>query len=168
MKFLFLILIAIAIVAGGYIYLKNSERPVEPQPSENQVVELEPEPLSIPEPEVVLPEPSSEPILPKVDFALRAADAYTTLTDKQGRKIQAKVLSVTGDQIKLRRDDGLETSIPLSMLSETDIAYCEYLRDNASQVAEIPSAAKSTPQGSLDPRVMEAQGGIDWDAIFGE
>jgi hypothetical protein len=103
-----------------------------------------------------------------VDFALRAADAYTTLTDKQERKIQAKVLSVTGDQIKLRRDDGLETSIPLSMLSEADIAYCEYLRDNASQVAEIPSAAKSTPQGSLDPTVMEAQGGIDWDAIFGE
>lgn len=166
MKSLLIILIAIAIAAGGFIYYKG-QNPTEPQPNETVVVDEAPQPLSQPEPEVIAPDPMPAPVIAGVDFAQRAAGPFTTLTDKQGREIQAKVLSVTDDQIKLRRKDGLETTIPLSMLSEDDIAFCEYLRQQLPQIAEIPLPAKTMPQVTPDSKALEAQGGIDWDAIFG-
>lgn len=165
---LILILILMGIAAGGYFYYTNSQSqsPAEPQPVDNQAIEVTPEPT--PEPEIVVPESIPEPVLPEITHAQRAAEAFTTLTDKQGREIKAKVLAVADEHIKLRREDGLETSIPLSMLSEADIAYCEYLRENIPQLAEVPTPASIKPQSNLAPKALEAQGGIDWDAIFGE
>lgn len=169
MKSLVLVLLGIAIAVGAFVIYErqNSE---EPQPVAAPIVDQQtaPEPLPQPEVEEVEPVNVPEPPAPAVDFAARAAEPFTILTDKQGREIQAKILSVIGDQIKLRRNDGLETSIPISMLSEADIEFCEYMRENIPQVAEMPTPVTTTPQGSLDPKVLEAQGGIDWDAIFGE
>ena len=166
MKNFVLILILLGIAAGGYFYYTNSQSPAEPQPVDNQAIEVAPEPT--PEPEVVVPEPIPEPALPEITHEQRAAEAFTTLTDKQGREIKAKVLAVADEHIKLRREDGLETSIPISMLSEADIAFCEYLREKIPQLAEVPTPASIKPQSNLDPKALEAQGGIDWDAIFGE
>lgn len=169
MKSLVLVLIGIAIAVGAFVIYER-QNAEEPQPAAAPIVDQQttPEPLPQPEVEEVAPVSIPEAPAPVVDYAQRAAEPFTILTDKQGREIQAKILSVTGDQIKLRRNDGLETTIPISMLSEADIAFCEYMRENIPQVAEIPTPAKTTPQGSLDPKVLEAQGGIDWDAIFGE
>ncbi|MDF3055831.1 MAG: hypothetical protein K0R17_46 [Rariglobus sp.] len=47
------------------------------------------------------------------------ADPFT-LTDKQGRSIKADVLSVSGDQVKIKRDDGQVFALPLASLSEDD------------------------------------------------
>ncbi len=43
-----------------------------------------------------------------------------TLTDKQGRSIKADVISVSGDKVKIKRDDGQTFDLPLSNLSEAD------------------------------------------------
>jgi len=43
-----------------------------------------------------------------------------TLTDKQGRSIKAEVVSVSGDQVRIKRDDGQTFDLPLSTLSEAD------------------------------------------------
>ena len=45
-----------------------------------------------------------------------------TLTDKQGRSLKANVLAVTGDQVKIKRDDGQVFNLPLASLSEADQA----------------------------------------------
>jgi len=43
-----------------------------------------------------------------------------TLTDKQGRSITADVLSVNGDKVKIKRDDGQTFELALATLSEAD------------------------------------------------
>lgn len=79
--------------------------------------------------------------------AARAEQSLQTLTDTQGRTIQAKVLKVVGDQVTIRRQDGLEATIPLSTLNSEDIEFCKFIREN------------STPEPEPS--------NIDWDAIFG-
>lgn len=60
-----------------------------------------------------------------------------TLTDKQGRSIKADVLSVTGNQVKIKRDDGQTFDLSLSALSDGD------------QEKLKAWAAKSLPPGAL-------------------
>lgn len=43
-----------------------------------------------------------------------------TLTDKQGRSITADVLSLEGDKVKIKRDDGQVFEVSLATLSEKD------------------------------------------------
>ena len=43
-----------------------------------------------------------------------------TLTDKQGRSLKAEVLSVDGDSVSIRREDGQTFSLSLSSLSDDD------------------------------------------------
>ncbi len=50
--------------------------------------------------------------------ALRAE--VRTLTDKQGRSIKADVIAVTGEQVKIKREDGQVFNLPLASLSEDD------------------------------------------------
>ena len=84
-------------------------------------------------------------------FAERAKQTYQTLTDAQGRTIQASIVKVMDSEVKIRRSDGLETVIPLNMLSEEDIAFCNYLR-NQTKEEEVKAPAKTD--------------GFDWDAYF--
>lgn len=90
-------------------------------------------------------------------MALRAAKKIQTLTDKQGRAIQAEILAVTLTDVTIRRADGLETTFALSRLTDEDAAFCEYLRANPSLL--------QTPAVEAEPETMEE---IDWDAIFGD
>jgi hypothetical protein len=91
------------------------------------------------------PEPGED------DFATRAAKTVHTLTDTQGRSIQASIVQVMESEVKIRRNDGLETTIPLNMLSEEDVAFCNYLRE---QQAPEPVQTPDTSEG------------FDWDAYF--
>lgn len=86
------------------------------------------------------------------DFAARAAKPTQTLTDTQGRTIQASILNVTATEVKIRRADGLETSIPLSMLSSQDVAFCNYLREQNKTQNEV--------KPTTDPDAF------DWDSYF--
>jgi hypothetical protein len=62
-----------------------------------------------------------------------------TLTDKQGRSIKADVISVSGDKVKIRRDDGLTFELDLSNLADADQ---NRLKEWAAKEAEkIPEGA---------------------------
>ncbi|MFA6960894.1 MAG: hypothetical protein WC205_09105 [Opitutaceae bacterium] len=52
--------------------------------------------------------------------AARLQADVQTLTDKQGRSLKADVLSVSGDQVKIKRDDGQTFNLSLSTLTEDD------------------------------------------------
>jgi len=43
-----------------------------------------------------------------------------TLTDKQGRSLKAEVISVSGDQVRIKRDDGQTFNLSLANLSDDD------------------------------------------------
>ena len=134
-------------------------------PSSVQVAEEPPAPAPAPAPTVAPEANAAAPVAatePKVEpaatadsgadnYAERAAKTVHTLTDTQGRTINAKIVEVLDTQVKIRRTDGLETTIPLNMLREEDVAFCNYLREQ--QEAE----AAKTPDTS---------DGFDWDAYF--
>lgn len=69
-----------------------------------------------------------------------AAETFT-LTDKQGRSIQADVLSVDGDKAKIKRTDGQVFTLDLSLLENDDQ---KKLREWAAR-----EAAKPLPPGAL-------------------
>ena len=64
-----------------------------------------------------------------------------TLTDKQGRSIKADVISVTGDQVKIKRDDGQIFNLSLANLTDDDQ---KQLKEWAAK-----EASKSLPPGAL-------------------
>ncbi len=102
----------------------------------------------------VEPEPQAEPTpstspAPKVDHAARAKLPTQTLTDLQGRQLQAKILSVSDGQVSIRRTaDGLDVTFPINLLCAEDAAFCTYL-----EAQKKPEPLK--------------EGEIDWDMIFG-
>lgn len=116
---------------------------------------FEPEPM--PTDEAPEPEPEEEtetasaPAPSESDFAERAAKSTQTLTDTQGRSIEASIVKVLDTEVKIRRSDGLETTIPLNMLSEEDVAFCNYLREQQKE-EEVPAPDTSD--------------GFDWDSYF--
>lgn len=70
------------------------------------------------------------------------ANAETfTLTDKQGRSLTADVLSVAGDQVKIKRDDGQIFTLSMATLSPPDQ---KKLKDWAAE-----EMSKPLPPGSL-------------------
>ena len=119
----------------------------QPQPATSFPVAGTPTPAPAP---VAVETPSAE----NAAFAARAAQPMQTLTDTQGRTIQANIVQVTASDVKIRRSDGLETTIPLTMLSADDIAFCNYIREQ--QVAK--------PQTSPSPAIKADD--FDWDAYF--
>jgi outer membrane protein assembly factor BamB len=52
-----------------------------------------------------------------------AGDDFRTLTDSQGRKVEAKVLEVRGDRVTILRRDGREFTASVATFSEADQAY---------------------------------------------
>lgn len=73
-------------------------------------------------------------------LALSAAHAEVrTLTDSQGRTIKADVVSVDGDKVVIKREDGQSFTIPLSSLSKDDqVSLKEWA---LKQTAMIPPSA---------------------------
>ncbi|MEO0796703.1 MAG: hypothetical protein AAFX93_16160 [Verrucomicrobiota bacterium] len=117
-----------------------------------------PEPTAIEEPVAIEPTPIA--VAPSADpgskFTERAMQKTFTLTNKQGVSIRAAILSISNDTVKLRREDGLETSIKIDILKDEDQEFCHYLRDNML----VPQ-----PPITADGRPPKADG-IDWGKIF--
>ncbi|PXA03991.1 hypothetical protein DDZ13_08060 [Coraliomargarita sinensis] len=128
----------------------ESSEPVEPVEVTTTEVPAEPEPEV--EPETPASTTTATSTTSEADFEERAASTTQTLTDTQGRTIQATIVKVLDAEVKIRRSDGLETTIPLNMLSEEDVAFCNYLREQQEEVEEV-----TTPDTS---------DGFDWDAYF--
>ena len=74
-----------------------------------------------------------------------------TLTDKQGRSINAEVVALTGDQLKITREDGQTFNLSLASLSEDD-------QKKLKSWAE-KEAAKTLPPGSI--KVEMSRGKFD-------
>lgn len=96
-------------------------------------------------------ETASAPAPSESDFAERAAKSTQTLTNTKGQSIEATIVEVLDTEVKIRRSDGLETSIPLNTLSEDDVAFCNYLREQQKE-EEVPAPDTSD--------------GFDWDSYF--
>lgn len=124
--------------------------PVAPAPTFEDPAPVAPAPAPVATQPLAVastPEPSPE----ESAMAARAAQTIQTLTDTQGRTIQAEIVEVMASNVKIRRTDGLETTIPLNMLSEKDVVFCNYLREQAKE-EEVASPTNNE--------------GFDWDAYF--
>ncbi|MET0261522.1 MAG: hypothetical protein ABW223_01400, partial [Rariglobus sp.] len=62
---------------------------------------------------------SSAVLFTLILFTEVQADVFT-LTDKQGRSLKAEVLSVSNDQVKIKRNDGQTFNLPLATLAPED------------------------------------------------
>lgn len=77
--------------------------------------------------------------------------AERTLSDATGRKLEATVLSESGDKIKVRRkSDGKEFEIPMSNLSRFDRLWLENLRKPA--VSPLMDKPKEEPRPTPPPQ----------------
>jgi hypothetical protein len=72
-----------------------------------------------------------------------AAHAETrTLTDTQGRKIEADVIAVEGDQVKIRRADGQMFNLPMERLVDADQkALRAWAKAEAAKPQPLPPGA---------------------------
>lgn len=91
------------------------------------------------------------PILALLPPLLRAE--MRTLTDKQGRTLQADVIAVSGDQVEIRRADGQLFKLPLANLSDADQQALK------KWAADQPTKPAPLPPGALD--VQMARGMFD-------
>jgi len=91
-----------------------------------------------------------------VCIALTALGEMRTWTDVSGKHtIEAELVSLAGDKVKLRREDGQEITLPLARLSEDDRAYLKLLAATRSPAATRSSAAKSN--AAAKPAASESE-----------
>lgn len=126
--------------------------PVETEPEAEPEAEPEPEPEPEPEAEPTPSEETTTPAATEKSLAERAASTMQTLTDTQGRTIEASIVKVTDTGVRVRMNNGRETTISLDLLSEEDVAFCNYLREQQKKEQEAK------------PPVDED--GFDWDSYF--
>lgn len=117
----------------------------EPEPAPEPIVQppqQDTQTLQVPHPEPVKPsdtttesEPVTKPIsiqsdtsnLPAIER--RALQEWYTFSDKQGRTLEAQVISIDKDTMRIRRrSDDQIISFPISILSEEDRTFAIYLR----------------------------------------
>ncbi|MGB0744707.1 MAG: hypothetical protein ACPGSB_09285 [Opitutales bacterium] len=107
--------------------------------------------ISAPVAPVVNAEPVSTPAATTADFATRAAQTTHTLTDKEGKSIEVTIMEVLENEVKIRMSNGMVTTVQFSLLSDEDVAFCNYLREEAKKNEVIK------PDNS---------DGFDWDEYF--
>lgn len=79
-------------------------------------------------------------------FTAHGEDVFRTWTSADGRKLEAALVGVEGDQVKLKLRTGAVSAVPLSRLSAEDQAFA---KQNAAPAAGIPAPAGAGP--SLTP-----------------
>ena len=85
---------------------------------------------------------------------------FRTFTDTKGRQMEAKITRVSGDDIHIKRKDGMETRVKLSVFSETDQEYVkQWAYDNLleSGVFDVRFSTKRSEKNEY------TQGGIIYD-----
>jgi hypothetical protein len=79
------------------------------------------------------------------------ADART-FTDAQGRKLEAEVVAVQQGQVRIRRADGQEFTLPVTTFSAADQAFLQQWKPPA---APAGAAAKPDPAAAKDAKAEE-------------
>ncbi len=96
-----------------------------------------------------------------------ATNAYRTFTDQRGRRIEARVLHIRGDQVTIQRRDGREFTVPITTFSQAD-------QDFLRQPAEPKKGPASGKTAASEPAGLAVQypqdEGLERDAqvIFAE
>ena len=169
------ILIGGCIAAAVAFYLLNpdffstAEKPAppkevreEPPPPPEEEIGEEPEAEPEPEPEPEIREDSAERLARQIETIREPV----TLTNQQGTEIKALLLDLNGEQLSIRRADGLEASFSLSLLTEESrdfvlahreaILYLKREREEAAreqarrlaasgQIRSLPQFPQATP-----------------------
>ncbi|MEZ5430720.1 MAG: hypothetical protein R3F31_05970 [Verrucomicrobiales bacterium] len=86
-----------------------------------------------------------------------------TFTNQAGKSMEADVVSVSGDNVKLKRADGKEYQLPLATLSEADQAFLKGWKpdvpgDKPDPVPETPTDPDLKP-GGLQAGLQRPRGG---------
>lgn len=84
-----------------------------------------------------------------VIFPALAAQART-FTNRDGKTLEAEVLAVEAGQVKLKRDDGREFSIPVASLSDGDQAYLKAWKPENDGATDAPMK-EAVPSAAEDP-----------------
>lgn len=79
-------------------------------------------------------------------LGLTQISSARTFTDVQGRKLEAEIVSVEANSVRIRRADGQVFSLPLSTLSAEDNAYIQKWK-----AAAPPAAPVVKPTAPLSP-----------------
>lgn len=86
-------------------------------------------------------------------FEARASREIVTFTDLEGRVVEAKLVDVTDDSVKIvRSKDERQFVLPLDRLVSSDREFIEFLVET----------------GKFSPTSEEKSDEVDWGAIFGE
>ncbi len=92
---------------------------------------------------------------------------YRSLTDSRGRKIEARVLGVDGDQVTIQRRDGRQFTVPISTFSQADQ---DLLRPPAAPKSAAAATSRDWPR-FRGPSGMGTSDGtglpIQWDQNSG-
>ena len=93
---------------------------------------------------VVVPDSNDRLIVQKIDFDF--GPERRTWTDVSGKhQITASFLSLDDGQVRLRKEDGTEITLPLEKLSENDVAYIHSQEEKArNQEKSLESAPPDT------------------------
>ncbi|MBW8781830.1 MAG: hypothetical protein JF599_08080 [Verrucomicrobia bacterium] len=91
---------------------------------------------------------------------LPAGAEMHTLTDQQGRTLQADIVAVDGSQVTVRRDDGQTFTLSLGTLSEADQKWLKEWA--AKQDSRIPQGGieLQISRGKFDSKKKDDGGGI--------
>jgi hypothetical protein len=87
------------------------------------------------------------------------------LRDQDGRAIRAELLRLNGEQLTLRRSDGMQYTIDLSMLNKHDAAQ---VRSYFGAAAKTDSVSLNNPQPrpSVSKEPAATAGGLDIGALL--
>jgi hypothetical protein len=91
-------------------------------------------------------------LLPCLVLAFASHLSARTFTDSQGRKLEAEVVAVQQGQVRIRRADGQEFTLPVTTFSAADQAFLQQWKPAA---APAGAAAKPDPAATKDAKAEE-------------
>lgn len=179
MRFVYFVITCAAIVGCFFLGYKVGQ-----QESPSEIVTVPPveggeEPAPIVETKVDDPAEISEPPKPtpeeraRYEMEARAARGVVDLTDQQGRTIRAMLLEAQADALKVRRQvDFTVVEIPVTMLSQEDQRFAEFLWNrrladgSADSGASVPAegSGETMPDASFEDEVSPEL----FEEIFGQ
>ena len=94
-----------------------------------------------------------------ITLSLTALTSARTFTDKNGRAMEAEIVAKQGDQVRIKRADGQQFTVPATTFSPADQDYIKTWQAPATAALTPGTPAKpgaqtaATPTGPADPRV---------------
>jgi len=100
-----------------------------------------------------------------------SSQEYRNFTDTKGRTIRATLVSIRGDDVTLKRDDGHEFTVKAATLSSSDIEYLKtrgLVMSQAPATAQVPTTApSSSPSRNLAIPEESKSSTLQQTTVFG-